>query len=215
MGREAFSPEVRALTQALRPEARALLLPEDPGEGLYLEALGAGRLRGLPPVRLRGLEVLVLLLAHPGGLEGRRLARLVYDEENLEALRVEVCRLRGLGLEIAPRPYRLQTPLGADFLELREALGKEDLRRALSLYRGPLLPKSSAPGVEALRLELEEGLRGAVLESCDPELLFTLAQRLEEDLEVWEALLGLLPKEDPRRPLAAARVARLKKAYGV
>ncbi len=129
---------------------------------------------------------------------------------------MELCRLRGLGLEIAPRPYRLHTPLGADFLELQEALKRGDLRRALSLYRGPpLLPKSTAPGIEALRLELEEGLRGAVLGRGDPELLFTLAQRLGKDLEVWEALLGLLPREDPRRPLAAARVARLRREYGV
>jgi hypothetical protein len=40
------------------------------------------------------------------------------------------------------------------------------------------------------------------------------AERLGEDLEVWEALLERLPQEDPRLPIARARVARLRREYG-
>ncbi|BCZ86837.1 hypothetical protein TthAA37_10350 [Thermus thermophilus] len=81
---------------------------------------------------------------------------------------------------------------------------------ALARYRGPLLPQSQAPGVETLRAELEEALRRAVLAQGEVESLFLLAERLGEDLEVWEALLERLPLQDPRRPIAQARVARLR-----
>ncbi len=95
------------------------------------------------------------------------------------------------------------------------ALSGRDLEQALALYQGPLLPWSQAPGVEALRLELEETLRRAVLASGDQEALFLLAERLGEDLEVWEALLEGLSPEDPRYPIARARVERLRREYGV
>ena len=80
---------------------------------------------------------------------------------------------------------------------------------------GPLLPWSQAPGVEALRLELEEALRRAVLAQGEVESLFLLAERLGEDLEVWEALLERLSPEDPRRPIVQARVARLRREWGL
>ena len=69
--------------------------------------------------------------------------------------------------------------------------------------------------MEELRLELEETLRQAVLASGRLDLLLTLAERLGEDLELWEALLERLPPEDPRLPIAQARVARLRREYGV
>jgi cytochrome c-type biogenesis protein CcmH/NrfG len=69
--------------------------------------------------------------------------------------------------------------------------------------------------VEALRLELEEALRRAVLAQGEVESLFLLAERLGEDLEVWEALLERLPPEDPRLPLARARVERLRREWSL
>ena len=113
------------------------------------------------------------------------------------------------------RPYRLAQALAADFLEVWEALRQGNLGGALARYRGPLLPQSQAPGVEDLRLELEEALRRAVLAQGDGESLFLLAERLGEDLEVWEALLEKLPPEDPRLPIAQARVARLRREWGL
>ena len=98
---------------------------------------------------------------------------------------------------------------------LEEGVAWEHLEEALALYQGPLLPWSQAPGVEELRLELEEALRQAVLAQGDTENLFLLAERLGEDLEVWEALLERLPSQDPRLPIVRARVARLRREYGV
>jgi len=217
-----FPEPYRRLAHALRPEARPLFFPRGLAwEGPFLYALGEARLVGLPALRPRGLELLVLLLAHPEGLPGERLARLLYGEgfregggeTPLSALRVEVHRLREAGLEVAARPYRLLTPLRADFLELREALREGDLPRALRLYRGPLLPQSQAPGIGELRLELEGALREGFLSSGDPGLLYGLAQRLGDDLLVWEACLEAMPPKDPRRPAVRAWVERLRRSY--
>ena len=41
------------------------------------------------------------------------------------------------------------------------------------------------------------------------------AKRLGENLEVWEALPERLPPEDPRLPIARARVARLRREWGL
>jgi hypothetical protein len=59
---------------------------------------------------------------------------------------VEVRRLRAAGLEVCARPYRLLTPLEADFLKLREALERGNLHRALELYRSPSCPRARPPG---------------------------------------------------------------------
>jgi cytochrome c-type biogenesis protein CcmH/NrfG len=54
-----------------------------------------------------------------------------------------------------------------------------------------------------------------VLAQGEVESLFLLAERLGEDLEVWETLLERLPPEDPRRPIVQARVARLRREWGL
>ena len=180
----------------------------------YFQALGEPRLNG-KPVPLREAELLVPRLARKEGWRGEELALALYGEAKSPALRMEVLRLRQRGLAVESRPYRLAQALRADFLEVWEALRQGDLREALARYRGPLLPQSQAPGVEALRAELEEALRRAVLAQGEVESLFLLAKRLGEDLEVWEALLERLPSQDPRRPIARARVERLREEWGL
>lgn len=196
----------------LSPRGQRLLWPV--ASLPYLQALGEPRLDG-EPLPLRQAELLVLLLARPEGWGGEALALALYGEARGAALRMEVHRLRQRGLGIQGRPYCLESPLRADFLEVRAALARGDLQAALEAYRGPLLPQSAAPGVEELRQELEEALRQAALASEDPEALLLLAQRLEEDLELWEALLKRLPPQDPRRPLVLARMARLRREWGL
>jgi cytochrome c-type biogenesis protein CcmH/NrfG len=41
------------------------------------------------------------------------------------------------------------------------------------------------------------------------------AERLGEDLEAWKALLARLLPQDPRRPIVQARVARLRREWGL
>ena len=204
------APLAPGLAPGLRPEARAFFL--GPAETPLLRFLGGSPLPSLGP---RGTEALALLLAREEGLPGEALAEALYGEPNLGALKALLHRLREKGLRVSSPPYRLETPPPSDLSAFLRALSRGDLGEALALYRGPLLPWSQAPGVEALRLELEEALKQAVLAQGDGESLFLLAERLGEDLEVWEALLELLPPEDPRLPLAQARVARLRREYGV
>ncbi|RIH84255.1 hypothetical protein Mlute_01948 [Meiothermus luteus] len=207
----------RWMAQALRPEARVLFLPTElpslTPSVPYLETLGKAQLNGFPHLRPRSLELLVLLLAHPEGLAGEALAQGLYPEPNPQALKTELCRLRQAGFQIQSRPYRLLTPLEADFLKLQEALEQNRIQEALALYHGSLLPKSQAPGVEALRARLEEALVRAVLRSGEPGLLYRLAERLRDDLRVWEACLATLPPRDPRYPAAQAWVRRLSARY--
>jgi hypothetical protein len=210
LGVDVEAPLAPQLGPGLRPEARAFFL--GPAEAPLLRLLGEGPLPSLGP---RGTEALALLLAHEEGLPGEALAEALYGEPNLGALKALLHRLREKGLRVSPSPYRLETPPPSDLSAFLRALSRGDLEEALALYRGPLLPWSQAPGVEALRLELEEALRRAVLAQGEVESLFLLAGRLGEDLEVWEALLERLPPEDPRLPIARARVARLRREYGV
>ena len=207
----------RQMAQALRPEARAVFLPSElapltPATP-YLQTLGKAQLQGYPALRPRSLELLTLLLAHPEGIEGEKLAQQLYPTPNLQALKTELCRLRQQGLEVQNRPYRLLTPIEADFLRLQEALEQNQLSEALSLYQGPLLPRSQAPGIELLRHRIEEQLKEAVLQQPDLELLYRLAQQIPDDLTLWEALLERLPPQDPRHPAVRAWVRRLSAQY--
>jgi hypothetical protein len=58
-------------------------------------------------------------------------------------------------------------------------------------------------------------LRQAVVASNDPEAHWILAQRLEDDLDVWDKTLTLLDESDPRTVIARARVKGLLESYGV
>ena len=209
-----LAEELQALAWALRPEARALYLGPLTLERGEFRALGKPQLGGVP-LPLRQAELLTLFLLRPEGWPGEALARALYGEENAAALRMEVHRLRERGLAIASRPYRLLTPLRADFLEMRQSLKQGNLAKALLLYRGPLLPQSQVPIIEELRWRLEEDLRSQVLASRNPLLLGRLAESLADDLEVWEAYLAHLSPDDPRRPGVLARVERLRREFGV
>lgn len=77
------------------------------------------------------------------------------------------------------------------------------------------MPRSGAPLVVEYRGVLEETLRQTVLASSDAEALLLLAERLGDDLELWEAVLVALSKHDPRRALALARVKRLREEWEV
>ncbi|WP_337870714.1 hypothetical protein [Meiothermus sp.] len=172
-------------------------------QGRYWEALSLARQQA--EVRAAALSLLAL-----GQVA---LAQALYPAPNPQALKSELCRLRQLGLEVQRRPYRLCTPIEADFLQLQEALQHHRLTEALSLYQGPLLPRSQAPGIERMRNQLEEQLKEAVLQQPGPERLYRLAQKIPDDLVLWEALLERLPEQDPRRPAVRAWVRRLSAQY--
>ena len=160
----------------------------------------------LPP---QLLDILALLARHPEGLSPEQLLLQLYgDGGKLTTLKGALSKLRR-SVPVTRAPYRLDTEFEADFLALEALLRKGHLRAGLELYRGPLLPKSDTPRVTEVRDTLEELLRQAALTSQDPDALLNLSERLEEDLELWEASLEALPKHDPRRAVAMAEYQRV------
>lgn len=166
------------------------------------------------PITLRPAEVLAALAMHPDGLTAEQLAlRLYGDDGNPTTVRGEILRLRNLiGADVLrTRPYRLDAEVETDFGTVRRALRDGRVADALTICGGPLLPRSDAPEIREVRDEIEAGLRRAVLDSDDPELLVALAGHPlgREDLEVLDRLVEVLPHRDRRRPEFTARRARL------
>ena len=158
-------------------------------------------------------EIIALLAYHSGGVSAEQLmAYLAGDRANHAALYAAISKLRQQ-VPISPSPYALMVPVQADFLEALELLKTGRVRPALERYRGPLLPGSAAPEVQALREMIEESYRRAALASGDPEVLLDLARALGGDFEVWEAALRALPRSDPRRALVEAQAALVFKNF--
>lgn len=166
-------------------------------------------------LRPRFAELLTALALHPEGLSGEQLTLAVYGEfGDVRRCAVEVGRLKQL-VPLRSRPYRLSVSVTADFLRLGDLIQVGRLLESLELYGGPLLPQSDVPLVNETRAFLEESLRQAVVASNDPEAHWILAQRLEDDLDVWDKTLTLLDESDPRTVIARARVKGLLESYGV
>jgi hypothetical protein len=184
---------------------------------LELEFLGGNkaRLRGFPiSLRQRQADVLGLLAIRPVS-NTEELALGLYGEGgSVSTTRTEVNRLKPL-IPIENKPYRIALPFEADFLSLSKRLGLGDVRGALNLYRGPLLPESTAPGIEEERRVLEQALREAVLTSSDAEAMLGMAELLRDDLELWEYVGEQLPKIDPRRAIAEARRKNIASNWNV
>jgi hypothetical protein len=166
------------------------------------------------PVTLRPAEILTALALHPEGLTAEQLALQLYgDDGNPTTVRGEILRLRHvIGADVLrTRPYRLDATVDTDFGTVRRALRAGQVGEALRACAGPMLPRSDAPEIREVRDELAVGLRGAVLDSGDVDLLATFAEHPlgEDDLEVHERLVELLAPTDARRPGVVSRRARL------
>ncbi|MGO3834639.1 MAG: hypothetical protein ACTJGT_11825 [Microbacteriaceae bacterium] len=165
----------------------------------------------------RHAEILVALAGAPQGLTSGALTDAVYGEAgSTETLRAELARLRKLlsahrvPIEVRAKPYRLSQTISVDAHDTLAALGRGAHRLALSGYGGEALPGSEAPCVEALRHDLEMTLRQSMLQSASPELLFEYAQQwAEDDAEVWQTLLQILPPLSPKRARVVAKLDAL------
>ncbi|MFF4793212.1 GAF domain-containing protein [Streptomyces sp. NPDC001276] len=205
---------VRAVARAAESEL-ALLAPRRPAaDAAELTALGRDEARlvvGGRSVRLsrRHSEILVLLARHPEGLTGDELLCALYEDESVTpvTLRAELARLRrvlGPGL-LSSRPYRLAVPVGSDVAVVQHRLETGAVAAAAAAYSGPLLPGSQAPSVVRLRQRLADGMRSALIARRDPDLLADWAHAPwgEDDLDVWRALVAVLPTATARARLAA------------
>ncbi len=201
---------LHAPRRAAAPRHRSALSLRFTGEGAPHATLDGRSI----PLTLRPAELLTALVLHPDGLTAEQLAVALYgDDGNPTTVRGEILRLRGvIGAEVLrTRPYRLDAVVDTDFGATRRALRNGQVAEALRACAGPLLPRSDAPEIRELRDELAAGLRGAVLDADDVELLAAFAAHPlgVDDLETHDRLVNELPPHDPRRPGLAARLARL------
>lgn len=166
----------------------------------------------------RHAEILLMLAVHRQGLSAERLTELVYGEgASPDTLRPEMVRLRKvlerLSPELAPqsRPYRLAVPLETDAQNLQSLLDRGAHRVALSAYRGPVLPDSTAPGVEEFRENVRGALREAMLSEASRDVLLAYAEIPEgqSDAEILRLALEMLPARSPKRTGLVARLERL------
>ncbi|MCK1823332.1 transcriptional regulator [Streptomyces sp. XM83C] len=192
---------------APRPASEALRAP------VLLSCLGVERAErdGVPlPLRPRQLEILTLLALEPDGFTAERLRAAVYGDRPVSAstFKAEMSHLRrALGGGITTRRYALTAPVSCDAVLVLDALRRGDTSTALRHYRGPLLPRSEAPGVVEWRDQLEVAVREAVLASAGPEHALRYGERAPYDAEVHEHALRLLGPDDPRRPIALGRLS--------
>jgi hypothetical protein len=168
----------------------------------------------------RHSEILALLAASPAGMSGDELAVLLYEDDGAPStLRAELNRLRGLLGEdlLASRPYRVTGGVTGDWLAVGAQLAAGDVRSAMRGYGGPLLPRSTAPGVVAMREELESTLRHAVLRSGAADLMsaWTRSAWGRDDYEMWQAQRLAVPASSPLRALVDGQLDRLDRELGV
>jgi hypothetical protein len=189
---------------------------------LKLNLLGRDRAAaelGGRPLQLsrRHSEVLALLSLRPAGMTSEELAADLYgDPGTSSTARVEVHRLRKLiGKRIETDPYRLSPDVESDVARVQGLLARGEVREAAERYQGPLLPHSEAPGVVRERDALDVWLRQAVMTADDDDALWAWVQSPSgrDDLAAWKRVLTHLGFRDPRRSLAAARIASLREAY--
>ncbi|MFC7598044.1 GAF domain-containing protein [Terrabacter sp. GCM10028922] len=196
------------------------VLMESLGRNDALLTIAYGRARR-QTVRLspRHSEILLLLASAPRGLSGDELAVLLYEEDSsASTLRVEMGRLRSmLGDDLlASRPYRLVAGLAGDWLGVEAHLAAGDVASAMRAYRGPLLPRSVAPGVVRLRQSIEGDVRTAILRSGRADLMsaWTRSASGADDYEMWQAQARVLGPGSPLMPLVQNQIQRLDREFG-
>ncbi|MEM7738452.1 MAG: helix-turn-helix domain-containing protein [Deinococcota bacterium] len=196
---------MRQLFDAKRPQLVLNVL------GTYSASLHAEPLVLTP----REQELLFLLALHPNGLSLYHLLMLIFDRESKRrSLVTSLSALRNK-VPISQEPYRLMVTVEADFLELQSHLARGQVAAAVECYQGELLVASSAPGIVDLRERLTGMLRAAILNSSDVDAILTFANKLDDDLELWEHALNLLATDDPRRTAIEAKVAYIKQEWDI
>jgi uncharacterized protein YhdP len=162
----------------------------------------------------RHSELLLLLATHPDGRSAEQLAVELHERESaLVTVRAEMSRLRRLLGDdfLTSRPYRITVPVDTDVAEARRQLDRGAHRLALEVYQGAVLPQSQAPGVVAIREELRQRLRTALLRHATGDVLLRYAESAEgrTDVEIWRACLAALPVGSPRRTRVQAHLRQL------
>ncbi|MGL4611745.1 MAG: tetratricopeptide repeat protein [Trueperaceae bacterium] len=176
---------------------------------LYLKCLGEPEVHieakelSMP---LRWYEILSLLASHPSGLRSEQLLAMLYgDGGNLATLKATLSKMRQY-IPLSSRVYKIAMKYKADFLEVEEYLNNGEIDKALKLYQGPLLPKSSVPNLTEMREILDEKVRQAVLHSNDHKLFEQYAHISQDDHEVLRRWFQVIPQNHPKRVFIKAKI---------
>ncbi|HLS75170.1 MAG TPA: GAF domain-containing protein [Nocardia sp.] len=191
---------------------------------LGLEVLGQGQpqltIAGeRVPLSQRHAEILLLLAEHPEGLGADHLA-LLLDDTDLDngTIRAAVSRLRSVvgPTVFGSRPYRLRVPVATDVDALRAALDSGDVDSALRIHAGPVLPRSTAPGIVDIRDELRARLRSAVLASRDSVVLrrWTSSAEGRDDATAWAVYRSCVDRDSPLYAQIEAKIRVLDRRLG-
>ncbi|MBT0993642.1 GAF domain-containing protein [Cellulomonas sp. DKR-3] len=167
----------------------------------------------------RHAEILLLLAEHPAGLSADELAVLLSESElSGVTVRAEVSRLRrAVGpLLSESRPYRLTRAVRTDVDGVRAALALGDVADAVGSYTGPVLPRSSSPGVARVRAAVSDEVRAAVLASRDPRVIIRWAASDEgaDDFGAWRTLAAASVPGSAGHLRAVAQLRRLEAELG-
>lgn len=213
----ASTPAIGLPKPAASQRATLRVLGRDTGELM----IGESRIE----LSARHTEILTLLAWHRQGLSAERLADMVYGDDfsagtSAGTLRAEMVRLRRILDAVAPglspesRPYRLRQTVELDAQHVGSLLDRGAHRVALATASGPVLPASLAPGIEAIRFEVRGHLREALLTDASADVLLEYAQTDDaaDDLEVWTAVLRLLPARSPRRAGVVHHIEQLERS---
>lgn len=168
----------------------------------------------------RHSEILLLLAESPSGVAGPELAVELYEEDVMPStLRAEMTRLRSLlGHDLVrSRPYRLAADITSDWLAVQGYLTAGNVAAAMRGYRGPVLPKSVAPGACRIRANVESALREAVLRSAQPDLMsqWTRSGWGADDYEMWHVQSQTVDPHSPLVPMIRGQLHRLDAGLGM
>ncbi|VBA57262.1 transcriptional regulator [Mycobacterium attenuatum] len=196
---------VTALAQRLGAEAAANTASDIGCDGIHLSVLGEHRLAlAGAPVRVtrRQTEIALLLALRPAGVSLAELHADLYGDEAVQigTLKAEVSHLRHiLDGRVSRTPYRLLGNVKVDALDVLENLRHGRVADAVTGYAGSLLPWSESPRIVRLARTVEVALRDAVLNSNDYESALALATHLDDDAQLADHILRILPSGDGRR----------------
>lgn len=134
---------------------------------------------------------------------------------NEKTVKATISRLRQL-VPISRSPYMIDTDFQVDFLEVAERLRQGQLRDALALYRGDVLPESENSAVVEVREQLHEALRQAVIDSGDVGLMVDFADVTAlQDLELLELAVNLSQRGGPLSHYLSVRIEQLRRDWGL
>jgi hypothetical protein len=208
------SSAVVALAERLAPEiaSHSTAHTSASSQPIDLRVLGTHRTTlGGSPVKLsrRQTEILLLLALRPDGLRVEQLHADLYGDApvGMGTLKAEVSHLRQLlSARISYAPYRVHGPIRVDVLELLDDVRSGRLAAGARKFTGPLLSWSDSPRVIRLARTVEVALRDAALDTHDVDEILQVVSRLDDDAELIEHALRLIPAGDGRRHVMRAQL---------